>query len=867
MSLAPYHAKRDFKRTSEPRGKANAKAGIHPLYLIQKHAARNLHYDFRLELSGVLLSWAVPKGPSLDPSQKRLAVRVEDHPIEYGDFEGTIPKGEYGGGAVMLWDRGTWTPLGDAKTGLKKGHLKFQLKGKKLHGQWSLIRTRGYAGSKESWLLVKDTDRFAKKGEESKIIEALPDSVVSKRNIDEISVDKDNVWQAKKSEEATEGPKKTSRTRARKAKPALKAKRKPLPAKISPVLATPVKEVPRGDNWIHEVKYDGYRILSRIENGGVRLFSRSGIDWTKKFPSIAKEVGRLKAKSAWLDGEICAFNGSVRSDFQSLQNAISDEATEELLYFTFDLMYLDGSDLRDLPLDERRQLLERLISGSNTTVKFSPAVSGSGLDVFKQACGTSLEGIVSKRVDSHYEDGQRSRNWVKVKCSKRQEMVIGGFTDPQGSRPGFGALHLGVYEGNGLRYAGKVGTGFDDKLLQTLRKKLGKMERETSPFVNPPRGFAAKGSHWVSPKLVAEIEFTEWSDSGALRHPSFIALREDKRPKDVIREQGESDSEEIGGNMSVAEATKSTRKKVGGSVGTIAGVKISHPDKILFPEMKVTKLALAQYYESVAEWIIPHLKDRPVSLLRCPGAQYEGCFYQKHAIESVNKAVKRISIPESDGLATYFAVNNLEALVGLVQWGVVELHPWGSKVRSLEKPDRLIFDFDPGDKVSWRQLVTDVKDFRTLLNQLELKAFIKTTGGKGLHIVIPINTTLTWQDAKGFTKAIADLFAHSFPDRFVATATKSKRTGKNFVDYLRNGRGATAIAPFCVRARKNAPVSMPIEWSELNKDRRFDYFNIKSVPAWIKARKSDPWKGFFDVRQTITKSIFKQVGYESTSNI
>ena len=546
MGLAQYQAKRDFKKTPEPHGRVTPRKQKALSYLIQKHAASHLHYDLRLELDGVLLSWAVPKGPSLDPADKRLAMHVEDHPLEYGGFEGTIPKGQYGGGTVMLWDRGTWKPLGDPRAGYRKGHLKFDLDGNKLKGRWALIRTHGskYGGKAEAWLLVKDTDEFAQRGVDARIVEAEPDSVASGRSIEAIAGAGDREWNSNRSAQdnvragAVTKPAASIKALSHAAPASADAgvKRAALPATLSPALATLVDEPPKGDDWVHEIKYDGYRIVARLQNGKVRLLSRNAKDWTGKFPAVAGQVARLKAKSAWLDGEVCSVDDKGRSSFQGLQNALAGTGTGELVYFVFDLAYLDGYDLRGVTLGERKRRLEDLLGRSKTTLRYSPDVRGSGDEVFRQACAMSLEGIVSKRVDSSYATGLRSRSWVKVKCSRRQEMVIGGFTDPQRSRQGFGALLLGVYEDGKLRYSGKVGTGFDDKLLVDMRAKLDRLETKTAPFVNPPRGFEAKGAHWVEPKLVAEVQFTEWSDAGALRHSSFLGLRADKEAADVVRE-------------------------------------------------------------------------------------------------------------------------------------------------------------------------------------------------------------------------------------------------------------------------------------------------------------------------------------------
>ena len=915
MGLATYNAKRNFKITPEPPGKLGTTKSGALRYLIQKHAASHLHYDFRLELDGVLLSWAVPKGPSLDPADKRLAMHVEDHPLEYGKFEGTIPQGQYGGGTVMLWDQGTWKPVGDPHAGYKKGQLKFNLHGEKLAGRWALVRTRGskYGGKAEAWLLIKDTDDAAKRGDAGKIVELAPNSVVSGRSIEEIAAAQDREWHSNRSvgENVKAGaiggrkkigtqaraPSAKGRTRAAaaaakvaKAATAAKtdiadvaqldgAKRAAMPARLAPALTTLVKSAPGGSDWIHEVKYDGYRMVCRLENGTVRIYSRNGKDWTGKFPALVADVKRLKVKSAWLDGEVCAVDDKGRSNFQTLQNALADSAGAQLVYFVFDIVYVDGYDLRDVPLVERKRVLRGVIDDRGKLIRYSPDVSGAGAEVFRQACTTGLEGMVSKLADSPYGAGLRTRNWVKVKCSLRQEMVVGGFTDPQNSRTGFGALLLGYYDQGELRFSGKVGTGFDDRLLDDLRRKLDKLEQKTPPFVNPPRGYAAKGAHWVAPKLVAEIEFTEWSEGGALRHPSFVGLREDKLASDVVREKPAAIGETPGKSSDAGEtrekpnAGKRTRAKPAAAKqprarktesaengDTVAGVKLSHPDKLLFPEAKLSKLSLARYYEAIADWILPLIKDRPLSLVRCPDGWNKECFFQKRADRSVHPSVTRVDVPVSAGRATYFAADSLPALVALVQWGVIELHPWGSRVPDPELPDQLIFDFDPADDVPWRRITQAAKDLQTLLQKLGLTGFLKTTGGKGLHVVVPIEPTLSWPQAKEFTRSIAEMFVQAFPERYVATVSKAKRKGRIFIDYLRNSEGATAIAAYGIRSRENAPVSTPIDWEELSKDVRFDYFNVKTVPERLRRLRVDPWRDFDAKRREITDAEFKQVG-------
>lgn len=882
MALELYRKKRNFGITPEPEGKTIKRTGTALTYIIQKHRASHMHYDFRLELNGVLLSWAVPKGPSLDPAHKRLAMQTEDHPIEYGSFEGTIPPKQYGAGTVMLWDQGTWSPTGDAEADYKKGRLKFDLNGEKLHGGWMLVKSRGGKyGAGNAWFLIKETDDYARRGDPL-VVDELPDSVVSGRTLEEIAADPDRVWHSTKSvaENVESGA-------VEKIKPTLElakvkgAVKRAMPDFVAPELATLVKAAPTGESWVHEMKLDGYRMLCRIKDGEAKMISRNAKDWTGNFVSVERCAARLPIDSAWFDGEVVVMEADGRTSFQALQNALTTDHSAKLHYFIFDLLYLDGYDLRGATLLERKRLLEALLTSAPATLKFSAHIEGSGEEFYKQACRLRLEGMISKRADSTYQSG-RCRDWIKVKCTLRQELVVGGYTEPEGSRSGFGALLLGVYEPDGsLRYSGKVGTGFNEATLNTLYKRLTALEAKAPAFSNPPRGYEAKGAHWIAPELVAEIEFTEWTSDGTLRHPSFQGLREDKKAKDVVRERP-ADVEQGGSAAApIAASPKAARSKTVGAkdkpappakgkakssaasskdAATVAGIKISNPDKVLYPEAGITKVELATYYETVADWILPHLENRPLTLVRCPSGWEKSCFYQKHPDAKVNEIIERVTVQESNGPTLYMMANTTEALVALLQMGALELHPFGSSAPKLTCPDRLIFDFDPADDVSWETLLEGVHLLKTLLEELGLRTFIKTTGGKGLHVVLPIKPALDWNDIKSFTKAVAELMVRSFPDRYVATVTKAKRHGKIFVDYLRNGEGATAVAPFSLRARANAPVATPIEWGELTKDIRQDYFNVRNVPQRLAKLKKDPWADFFQVKQSITKTLMKKVG-------
>jgi len=879
MALELYRKKRDFGITPEPKGKPVKRKTKALTFVIQKHRASHMHYDFRLELNGVLLSWAVPKGPSCDPAHKRLAMHVEDHPIEYGGFEGIIPPKQYGAGTVLLWDRGNWIPKEDPVEGYSKGKLKFELEGEKLKGGWMLVRSGGgkYGGDK-AWLLIKENDEHAcPRG--ALIVDERPESVASGRTLEEIADDPDRVWESKKS--VAENVK---RGAVRKKKPHLDlskvrgAVKAPMPDIIAPELATLVKEAPPGDEWVHEMKLDGYRMVCRIEDGEAAMISRNGKDWTGNFPSVERCAARLPVETAWLDGEVVVMEADGRTSFQALQNALTTDHSAKLHYFIFDLLHLDGYDLRRVPLVERKRLLESLLESAPATLKFSAHIEGSGDEIYRQACKLKLEGIISKLAQSTYRSG-RCRDWLKVKCGMRQEMVIGGYTDPEGSRNGFGALLLGVYEPDGkLRYSGKVGTGFNEATLRSLHKRLKTLETKAPPFSNPPRGYEAKGAHWIEPKLVGEIEFAEWTHDGTLRHPSFQGLREDKKAKDVVRERAADTDEAVKERPAAKPRSRKTaaktpaveRAKLSGKASapgkadkdgaTVAGIRISNPDKVLYREAGITKHECAQFYETVADWILPHLRNRPLTLVRCPNGWEKGCFYQKHPNAKVNEVIERVKVQESAGTTLYMMANSTPALVALLQMGALELHPFGSSTPKLTCPDRITFDFDPADDVSWETLLEGVHLLKTLLEALDLRTFIKTTGGKGLHVVLPIRPALGWDEIKSFTKAVAELMVKSFPDRYVATVTKAKRHGKIFVDYLRNGEGATAVAAYSLRARANAPVATPIGWDELERDIRRDYFNIRNVPERLKKMKKDPWADFFDVKQSVTKAMMKKVG-------
>jgi len=847
-ALKRYREKRNFVRTPEPSGKTSVPTRPDQrLFVIQKHAASRLHYDFRLELDGTLKSWAVPKGPSLDPSQKRLAVHVEDHPLEYANFEGIIPPKQYGAGTVLIWDRGTWEPVGDPRAGYRQGVLKFRLEGQKLKGAWTLVRMhRRGEEEKDNWLLIKEQDDEAKKGTAGDIVAHMPDSVESGQGVEQVAKGQPRVWQSNR-RATTKLALSKPRSEVSGLPSAVKAE---CPEWIAPQLASLADRMPADGLWVHEIKYDGYRIVARVRDGEVRLFTRNQNDWTEKLKPQVDALVSLGLSNAWLDGEAAVFTEEGKTDFQALQNAFDLHAPRPIVYCLFDVMYANGYDLRQVPLVERKRLLASLIGEDRTgVIRYSDHIEGSGQAAFAEACRQGLEGLISKRGDSLYRSG-RGRNWLKVKCEQRQEFVIGGYTDPAGSRKGFGALLVGVYQAERLTYAGKVGTGYSETSLRELHAQLKRLEQARAPFVNPPTGYDAKGAHWVKPTLVAEVRFAEWTKEGILRQPSFQGLRQDKRPQGIIREYAHPpDASGSHRNATRADPASNTKS---------SAFKLTHPERVLFPDIGLTKDGLARYYEAVGEWILPHLRGRPLTLVRCPQG-YQECFYRKHVNETVPKAIGRIEIEEDGGRGTYMVADTVEAVLGLVQMGVLELHTWGATREQVDRPDRLTFDLDPDPSVPWTHVIEGAQLTRALLKELGLVSFVKTTGGKGLHIVAPIQRTHNWEEAKAFSKSVAEHLVRTIPQRFTANMAKRVRKGKIFIDYLRNARGATAIAAYSTRAKPGAPVSVPLSWEELSAEVRSDTFTVSTVPARLKRLQQDPWVEYGRVKQRLTDRMSQRL--------
>ena len=790
-SLATYRAKRDFAKTAEPSGatKQTSDNG----FLVQKHDATRLHYDFRLELDGVLLSWAVTRGPSSDPADKRLAVRTEDHPLDYATFEGTIPKGQYGGGTVMLWDNGTWESIAgkDPRKTIPEGHLHFILHGHRMKGEWIMIRLKPRGREKgENWLLRKVADEHA--GGSDDLVTTHLTGVESGLTMAEIAAGKKptkkRVSAAKAEPPAASAPAPTRRTS--------KAKLDGIAPPFRPVqLATLVDHVPAGNAWLHEMKYDGYRTLISIGGSDGRAYTRSGLDWTDKFAPVVADAATLDVSSALLDGEAVVLDAEGRTSFQALQNALKEDPGS-ILYYAFDLLALDGKDLTERPLTERKEKLAALIGSGTAKIRYSDHIAGRGEELFGTFCEAGLEGVISKRADAKYV-GSRSGSWVKTKCIKRQEFVIVGWT-PSDKQRGFRALLLGVHEDGKLRYAGKAGNGYTADEINKLMRLMAPLEVKT-PTVEAPRT-AVRGAHWIEPKLVAEIAFVEVTGDGVLRHSSYLGLRLDKKAEAVVLEK-EAPVTEVEAAAAAPAATK---------------VRVTNRERVIFPEGKITKGELADYYQVVSEIMLPWAGSRPISLVRCPQGRGKKCFFQKHDAGSFGDHVHHVGIREKDGHdEPYLFIDDAEGLVTCVQMGTIEYHGWGARIEDVEKADRLVFDLDPDEGLDFKDVISAAFHIQELLGQMGLVTFPMVTGGKGVHVIAPLTPQAEWPAVKDFAHRFAQVLAQTEPDRFTAALAKAKRTGRIFVDYLRNQRGATAVMPYSARAREHAPVAVPITWEEL----------------------------------------------------
>ena len=862
--LAKYKEMRDFSRTAEPSGEGARVVPSQALrFVIQKHAASHLHFDLRLEYEGTFRSWAVPKGPSLDPKDRRMAMEVEDHPLDYGDFEGTIPKGQYGGGTVMLWDRGYWAPekgfenIGQA---LGKGELKFVMEGERMHGSWVLVRTKRDSRGKASWLLIKHRDQGAVEGNPTGPTDD-DRSVASGRTMTEIGNGKGkaatpfmtakgapagSVWQSNRDDSAPAGLTAPAKAKASSAKVKTVSS---LPAFIEPQLTRSLEKPPSGPGWAHEIKFDGYRMQLRTVDGKATLLTRKGLDWSTNFPEIVASGSGLA--DGIIDGEVVALDRTGAPDFAALQAAISDGKTENLVFFVFDQMFAGKEDLRPLPLAERKARLEATVEGAPANIRYVDHFITGGDAVLLSACRMELEGIVSKRLDAPYQSG-RSETWGKSKCRAGHEVVIGGWTTT-GDK--FRSLIAGVNRDGELVHVGRIGTGFGRDVISRIMPRLKALETDVSPFGGKTAPRKAAGVHWVKPELVAEIQYAGFTGDGTLRQASFKGLREDKPAKEV---EAETPAPASTTDLSdPGSATVRTKTVIPRGSTPVMGVTISHSDKPLWPDARdgkpVTKLDLAQYYEAVGEWMIPHLKGRPCSMIRMPdginGAQN---FFQRHSAKGQSALITEVEV--WGDRKPYIQFDRVEALVAAAQTGALELHPWNCEPFSPEQPGRLVFDLDPAPDVAFEVVIESAREIRDRLDQLGLVSFCKTTGGKGLHVVTPLDAEgIDWAAAKAFARDVCKVMAADAPDRYLINMAKKERTGRIFLDYLRNDRMATAVAPLSPRGRPGAPVSMPLTWMQVKKGLDPASYTVRSVPALVKRLKA--WEDYCDGERPLAAAI------------
>ena len=962
--LARYRSMRNFGVTAEPSGKARVTTPEAPPFVIQKHAATRLHYDFRLGWNGVLKSWAVAKGPSYDVHDRRLAVQVEDHPMEYGGFEGIIPRGQYGGGTVMVWDQGTWEPHVDVDEGLRKGSLKFALHGTKLEGNWTLVRMGGKAAneSKPNWLLIKEHDEHERPTGAPCITEEAPNSAVTGRSLEEIATAETHVWNSKetagtgkawyrqRAHDADQVATKPSRTTATstvatptsppppksgrtKAAPAAGLSKEPpkqaapaagtatsgslttasvelikaLPKEaqpdfLKPQLASEVEAPPSRGEWLHELKLDGYRMQARKRGEAVQMLTRTGLDWTHRVKPIAAAIARLPVANATLDGEVVVLDEHGLSSFARLQASFEKGETHPLTYFAFDLLHISGHNPRDLPLTERKQLLREAIGEDTEEVRFSDHLDDNGEAVFHQACELHAEGIISKKADARYTPG-RGHAWVKSKCLHEQEFVIGGWVDLSNGERGIGSLLLGYYDDAGkLIYAGKSGTGFTQKTHRMLRDKVEAIEQHTTPFAKVP-GEARRGAHWVAPELVAQIRFATWTAEQQLRQAAFLGLREDKPAGEVRKEeaaptpkrfqtnntpdQPEPDQPEASTSPSTAASSNgspapvsshseakgpavlsktqkasatATKPKPASAPPAMPATRLTHPAKVVDTESGVTKAQLAQYLFAVAGQMLPHIADRPLSLVRCPDGSAKPCFYQKHVNHMLPPGVGSVMVADKKGgpPEPYITLNTVEALTGLAQMSVLEIHPWGSTNDELEHPNRIVIDLDPDESLPWSQVAESAVEVRARLKKIGMESFVKTTGGKGLHVVFPLLPEHEFAVMKAWAHGFVQQMERENPRLYLTKMTKAARTGKIYLDYLRNERGATAVAPFSMRARPGLPVSVTLDWKELKDTTRPTYRIDNFTTEWSDRLKRDPWKKLQSLQQSLSAEMVQR---------
>ena len=881
MALENYRKKRKFGVTAEPRGSKARRGG--DAYVIQKHAARRLHYDLRLELDGVMKSWAVTRGPSLDPGEKRLAVQVEDHPIEYNTFEGTIPQGEYGGGTVMIWDRGHWTPEGDPHKGYAKGHLDFVLEGEKLYGRWHLVRMRMRGRDRDrhkNWLLIKGKDDASRGARDKDILDEMPRSVVTGRSIEGIAAGKDTkrVWHSNRGDkkaitkQAKPAIKPAAKPRARAKSNAAKSpgkkgarahdnrSRARLPGFVPPSLATLHTSAPGGKDWLHEIKFDGYRIEARLDHGKVRLLTRKGLDWTHRFKPIAEAVAALDAETALIDGEMIVEDERGVSSFSLLQTDLKDGRRDRLVYYAFDLLHLDGRDLTAEPLSARKAELARLLktAGGEGRIRYTEHIDEDGRVILKHACDLKLEGVVSKLRDAPYRSG-RSENFIKTKCHNAQEFVIAGYTPASDERRAVGALTVAVHDDGTLRYAGRVGTGYTRKTARDLWQRLEKLKINKAP-VALPKDERRKDVIWVKPRLVIEAEFRGVTHGGVLRQASFKGLREDKPAREVMREmpapraaaaampQRQAMRKSTLPKSGSAKAAPSKPARASKGSADVANVHLTHPDRVYWADVGVTKEALAEYYVSVWDYMSPHLLARPLAILRCPEGTAGECFFQKHIASNIKESPLRHAVDAKEH--DVIAVEKLDDLIALVQSGALEVHVRGAKLGQLEVCDRVVFDLDPGEGVGWKAIVAAAQETRDRLTALKLRSFAKLSGGKGIHVVAPIDGA-DWDATKTFTQRFTLAMAADSPKLYLAKMTKALRKDKIFIDYFRNTREATSVAAYSTRARAGAPVSAPVSWEALSRTTGGNQFTVLNLN---KRLKDDAWAGIGKVRQKLPET-------------
>jgi bifunctional non-homologous end joining protein LigD len=851
-ALKTYRQKRNFDITPEPAagGMANE---AERAFVIQKHWATRLHYDLRLELDGSMKSWAVPKGPSFDPAHKRMAVRVEDHPISYNTFEGTIPPGQYGAGKVIIWDKGVCIPLEDPHKGYRDGKLKFELRGHKLHGHWTLVRMKGRGDKKqEPWLLIKDRDSYVRPATEYSVVDEMPDSVKQL---------------ADRPARQAAAPSAHGTTSSAGSGPPQGARKAALPEALSPQLATLVDSPPEdAQNWIYEIKFDGYRMLARVQDGQVRLVTRNGNDWTSKLAHLARALKSMELPDGWYDGEIIMPGDRLPADFQALQGAFDTARTGDIVYYLFDVPYCAGYDLCDVPLVERRAVLERVVARRpHEKVRFSAVFDAKLEDVLASACRLGLEGVIAKRKNSAYVL-RRSSDWVKLKCGQRQEFVVGGYTDPQGSRTGIGSLLLGVHDKSGtLKYAGNVGTGFNEQVLRDLRKRLDALQAGKSPFAADAE--VPKKAHWVKPELVCEVAFGDWTRSGRIRHSVFHGLRTDKPPAAITREEPRHGAP-VDKPAKVARTSAKTAKPAANGPNRLSeapvvelppALRVSNPGRVIDAKTGTTKIDLVRYYALVAPLMMEHLKGRPVALVRAPTGIEGELFFQKHAERYQMPGVEQLDRALYPGHPPMLEIATAQGLLSAAQMNVIEFHTWNAVKSAIGKPDRMTFDLDPGEGVNWRQIQEAAQLVRGFLNELGLAAFLKTSGGKGLHVVVPIRKQLDWDTVKDFSQAIVQHLAREIPQRFVAKSGATNRVGKIFIDYLRNGFGATTVAAWSARSRPGLGISVPVRWAELERLKGGDHWTVGTVHARLDEGNA-PWEDYEGGRKGLAAAM-KALGF------